>query len=614
MKKFFIILFFISSFIFGQSFKFAWISNINIGSDSTISKLDSLVSQINSKNFIKFVLVSGNITLKGSNKELEKAKEILDKLKIPYHIIPGINDTQWSQSGGTKFSELWNDNKFSFSFNNEQFIGINSSIIWQKNTGHFSVEDLDWLKNQIDTLSNKKSIYFITYFPLDSSIDNWFKVSNLLRTKNIRAIFAGNGKKNSITNFNGIPFVKTTPSINQNKKNFGFTLVNDTADSLIFYHIKKDTLPEYYGTISKSDSLRIPEIDSTNFINYDVNIKWKYNLKTTLIAPLLVWHNKIYAADKSGIVTCFDINGNVLWTYNTFGNITGRPAIKDNILVVATLQGDLITINATTGAQIQTIGFDEAITSQLVIIKYNGKKQLMIPKMTKSKAAVVFSTSSGKIYCYNLATLEQIWENKNVNGMVSTLPLYVNNKLIFGAWDGYLYNIDAKEGWIIWGWRNNKNFYDSPADNIPVTDGKAVYIATPDGYAVKIDLLLGTTLWETNKYHAYSSIGISQNEKMLYIKGSDGNFYTVPTKYYKAGLTYKINFGNDYSPSVPIQQGKNIFFSTQKGDIYRISGRKKYKKILFMGTSTMHSIQLIKNNLFAASNLDGKIVVFEFKK
>ena len=164
-----------------------------------------VVNDINKRDDIKFVIATGDIAEKGRNSELELAKQILDGLKTNYYILPGNHDTKWSESGCTKFIELWGDDKFEFDFQNVKHIGINSGIPWRGGGGHVSVEHLDWLKNVLKDTPADQEILFYIHHPLDGDVDNWFKVTNLLADHNIKAIFIGHGHANKLMNFSGIP-------------------------------------------------------------------------------------------------------------------------------------------------------------------------------------------------------------------------------------------------------------------------------------------------------------------------------------------------------------------------------------------------------------------------
>jgi len=61
----------------------------------------------------------------------------------------------------------------------------------------------------------------------------------------------------------------------------------------------------------------------------------------------------------------------------------------------------------------------------------------------------------------------------------------------------------------------------------------------------------------------------------------------------------------------PIEWKGSVIFGAQNGFVYRIDHNGQMSPLLFLGTAGVHTIQHIKDNLFAASNLDGRVVVFK---
>ena len=71
-----------------EDFKFALLTDIHISKNpSAAEDLERSVAQINKASDLAFVLVSGDITEEGDCFSLHVAKDILDKLSIPYYII-----------------------------------------------------------------------------------------------------------------------------------------------------------------------------------------------------------------------------------------------------------------------------------------------------------------------------------------------------------------------------------------------------------------------------------------------------------------------------------------------------------------------------------------------
>lgn len=611
MKRFlFALLFSCISLVNAQEYEFAWLTDIHIGYPEADTQLDSIVNLINYFEEIKFVIATGDIAEKGRDEELERAKEVLDQLNVPYYIIPGNHDTKWCESGGTKFIQLWRDDKFSFKHNNDLYIGLNSGIPWRGGGGHIKPDDLRWLENELSDLDSATHVYLAVHHPLNDDIDNWFEVTNRLQDVNVKAVLFGHGHTNKMTNFNGIPAVESRSTLSKGKDSWGFTLVKNKKDTLEFYEVEKDTVLKKWGMIDKTKAIDNPIIDSTQFISYDTKIDWQIDLESTLSAEPLYHDGYIYTAAYDGIVTCFDTTGAMIWDYDAFGNIVSRPAVMDGYLAVATAQGDLVTLNAYSGEQIQTLGFDDYITSQLIMIEYNGTNELMLPKMTDSKAAVIVGTASGRVYCYDVETLQEYWINETSQGMIETKPLHVNNKLIYGSWDSNIYCIDAKKGWLIWKWSETDNFYYSPAACKPITDGKRVYVTSPEKYVFAIDLNLGTTDWKKNNYNAWESIGISNNGKLLLVKSFQDHFHVVSTITSNWVKDINMKFGIDTMPVTPIEWNKQILFGAKNGRVYKINENYRYQTILFLGSSRVHSVQHIGGNMFIVSNMDGKVVQF----
>ena len=610
MKKvLYIILISISSL--SAQHKFAWISDTHIGYDRADVELESIVRQINSIEDISFVIASGDITEKSKNSEFDRAKKILDNLKKPLLIIPGNHDSKWSNSGCSKFIEIWDDDKFIYKKDNTVYIGMNSAIPLHGGGGHFKPEDIQWLKDELSRIDSSKEIIFVSHHPLNEGIDNWFEVSNILATKNIILLMNGHTHKTALNNFIGIPSITGRSTLSQNADSYGFLIIDNNIDSINVFEVERDTIPKYFGGISKADTLNYVQIDSAQFIPHFSNILFEKDIKTTLVAEPLFWKEKIIVADYTGLVSCYNQKGKLLWDYDTFGDITGKPSISEDKLIVSTVQGELTILDLKDGEQIETIGFDEYLIAPPIIFNHNGPKNLILPKTTDSNAAILITTATGKVYCYDLETLQEIWANDEASDMIQTAPIIIGEQIIFSCWDTYLYSLDANNGSTIWKWQGNKSFYYSPAVCQPVSDGKYLYFTTPDKMTYSVDLRLGTTKWKSKKYESWESIGISNDGKKLFVKGMKDKFYIISSINGRLFKTINMKFGLDTMPTIPIEWNDRILLSSQNGNVYRINKKNKYTSVLFLGTSRVHSVQIIDDNRLLVSNMDGKIVIFE---
>ena len=267
------------------------------------------------------------------------------------------------------------------------------------------------------------------------------------------------------------------------------------------------------------------------------------------------------------------------------------------------MKGDLYTLDISTGHVIQVIGIDEAITSPITSMEIDYQEE--------KSFAIIFGTAAGKIFSYELSSLNLLWSNTSASGMIESKPLIRKDKIIFGSWDTFLYCIDAATGLLNWKWTGNPVFNYSPAASPLVSDGKNVFFATPDKAITAVDLLLGKTSWRKTDYDAWESIGISVDQKNLFVKSQNDKLHIISAINGKLQKTIDLKFGLDTGPIQPIEVNGNIYFGGKNGIVYSIDGGYNVTPLFFMGTSRTHSLQITDEARITASNMDGEIVVFK---
>ncbi|MFZ0452239.1 MAG: PQQ-binding-like beta-propeller repeat protein [Ignavibacteriaceae bacterium] len=603
-KTIFFFLLLLSSQIYSQTYKYAILSNLNEGNVKSTEKISKIIFDINSNKEISFAVIIGNLTANGKAKELDSVKQILRSLKTPYLIIPG-NNTKASNNSLSHFKELWNNTNFFYKKDNDIHIGLNSIISWNGKGGHFSPEDLDWLNEMLnDSVKNKSdSSNIILYLSnlLNKNIDNWFKASNILSSYNIKAVFTSEGETNKLAEFDGIPGASVLP-VSGETKYPGYFIIESNKDSLIISQVEtgRKRSENILHIISKEKHYVVSKIDSLQFIDYTNSVKWQKDLDKNIPASIETTDNKIFAASEDGYIYCYDLNGNKIWEYNTGETIISKPAAEGDVLLAATLEGDLFSINSNNGNVIQVIGLGEPLTSQLFTVDAENQG-------SKTKG-VVAGTSTGEMFCYDIYTLENIWENNSAKDAVTTLPLYIKNRIIYGSNDGFIYCIDSRSGILNWKWKDKNSGYSFTGCS-PVSNGKYVYISSPGNYIYAIDLLLGTAIWKTKDFQSWESLGISNDNEKLFIKGLN-NFYIASAQTGKLIKEIKIDYNVDTSPVKPIEWDNNILFGAENGIVYLIDQNYNWKKLFFAGTARLNNVNHIKDSIFCVSNIDGNVVVF----
>ena len=514
-----VITFLLNSTIYSQEFKFAWLSDTHVGGTTGAEDLVNSVRDINSFTDIDFVILSGDVTETGKTADLERTKNILDSLRKPYYIIPGNHDTKWSESGCTKFSQIFGSDRFVFDYNGIRFIGMHEGPIMRMGDGHFSPEDLRWLDSTLSKITDlSKPIIFVTHYPVDNSIDNWFEVSDRLKKFNTKMILCGHGHANRSYSFEGIPGIMGRSNLRAKANLGGYNIVEVTKDSVFF----SERIP---GKITKPvwNKLSLKEInyaaDTIKYARPDFSInssypniktKWSYKTNYTITSAPVVYKENVFVTSGSGCAYCLSLsNGKLKWQFKTNGAIYGSPDVSNNKVVFGSTDQNIYCVNASTG--------------KLVWKYFTHSPIVAVPKIHND--VVYIGGGDGKFRAINLSTGKLIWEYEGIGEFVESKPLIYNDKIIFGAWDSYLYALNLKDGSLVWKWQGTEGFLYSPAACWAVASNGKIFVVAPDRIATAIDAETGKTIWRTNAHQVRESIGISGDGKYVYAKGMNDSLF-----------------------------------------------------------------------------------------
>lgn len=593
ISKSVIILLVICSNLFSQ-ITFGWISDTHIGSPGAEEDLLKVVNEINKQN-VYFTIISGDIAEKGLDKELDAAKKIFEKLNRPYFIIPGNHDTKWSESGCTKFSQIFGDNRFFFVYDEYCFVGLNSGIPLRGGGGHISPEDLEWLKYRLNKLSPSTKIILTVHHPANSEIDNNKELLNLLRKFEKVLILVGHGHSNRSLNFQGIKGVMGRSSLSKSDSP-GFNLVKLQNDSVWIETLNlKSKKLWYQNSLFKVNSEN--QLDDIQVDSHHPVIEKIFDTKTTLVKTGIVNGKNLLFADLNGYVYSVSITGRINWKKYFATSFFTKPVIYKNKIIFAGSNGSIFILNQKNGKLVK---------------KYNLSSYLIAtPAIIKDKL-VVF-TNDGYIQIINLKK-DKIFKKKVAERNFEAIPLISNHNILIGNWDNYLYNFFIyKEDSVSvkWKWTDNKNFYYSPAACSPIIDKfDRVFISTPDKFISGIDLKTGRTVFRSNEFNAWESIGIDDDNITLFIKGLVDTLYaislsdSIPQLYWKSFIGY----GLDTNP-IPLTFFQNkILIPAKNGNLYVVDSLTgKLINSIFLGNARLNNIIKLNQKEVIVSNMDGKI-------
>lgn len=185
-----------------------------------------------------FVIISGDLTFGQLypfeySYEYPTCYEILQEFTVPTYLCPGNHDgyIQTFQDGLKFWEEYFGPLYYSFDYNNTHFLSVNSydwpalarigfSYLVFNWGGSFQEDQLTWIENDLDNnIHANQTLLMLHHNPLwdttkDSLVGNGYNnqevILDLIRTKEVNAVFAGHVHRDNITEDNGTLYVTTT--------------------------------------------------------------------------------------------------------------------------------------------------------------------------------------------------------------------------------------------------------------------------------------------------------------------------------------------------------------------------------------------------------------------
>jgi outer membrane protein assembly factor BamB/predicted phosphodiesterase len=591
------------------SFRFAWLSDTHIGSQTAADDLRAAVHDINSLPGLSFVLVSGDLTEYGSLEHLSLARAILGELRIPCYVLPGNHDTKWSESGATDVARLWKADRFVFDHGGYRFIGLHQGPLMKMGDGHWAPQDVRWLEQTLKQLRRpNQPIIFVTHYPIDNGIANWFVVLDELKRHNVQVVLCGHGHSNRKLSFEGVPGVMGRSNLRARNEVGGYNLVEINDGTITFSErvTGRETKPAWHSLALgprdyTSDTNRYPRPDfSVNARYPEVRPRWTFNTGYTIASSPAVWSNLAVVGDASGTICALDLGtGDPVWKYRTRGAVYSTPAVAGDLVIAPSTDGTVYALRAASGK-----------------VAWRRKtSRPIVASPAVSDGVVYLGSSEGRFRALDAASGRTRWEFDGVRGFVETRPLLYEGKVIFGAWDQHLYALDAQTGQLAWKWKGDKaGDLLSPAACWPVGAAGKVFIVAPDRQMTAIDVRNGRQIWRTGQYVVRESLGLSEDGSRLYVRAMNDFFYAFATDAAAPTPLWQQNagFGYDINSAMLVEKDGTVFYGTKNGLLFALDGRTggirwQHK----LGVGIVNTLVPLGPDRVLATDFDGRVALIE---
>lgn len=605
-------IFLIPLFTEAQELRFAFLTDLHYSEGSqSIEDLRQCIMDVNSLDDLDFVLLGGDLTDFGTDRELAAVKGMLDSLRYKYYVIAGNHDAKWSESGCNTFREVFGYEKFEFDCKGWRFIGCNSGPDMRMAPALIPQESMEWLSGLVP---GERTI-FINHYPQDTSVLNYFEVTRELKRIGTQFVIGGHWHRNVAMDYTGLPGILGRSTLSDGKApGYNLVTIDDNhikvSEMRVFGDMHVQLEPWYEADLKPVadtvtyDASGLPS--GYPWMRYDVNDGsvqevWRINEKANIATGLAVDDKSAFYATESGLVKCVSLkDGHERWSKAFPGKIFSTPALYGHTLVFGCADGSIYALNSRNG---------------MLRWKHEARKSVLGSPAIYS-GIVYIGSSDGIFRALDIKTGETVWEYADVDGFVECRPHVDVEQVVFGTWANKLYSLDPSTGALQWTWncaRPSRMF--SPAAVWPVKAEGRIFIAVPDRRLYVLDAASGKEIRHFDGI-ARESVGISEDGADIYCKSMWHKLTAIDTKTLNVRWQAETGTGYDISPTSILQSdGIGVIMPTDKGNIVCFDGRNgrelwKYK----ISIALVNPMSLTSDGLLLASTMDGTVALLKINK
>lgn len=576
--------------------------HVSVGNENDFL-LQNIIKEINNSDF-EFVVVTGDLTNRGADDELKQVHSILSELKIPYYVISGNHETNWSESAGLTYKKIFREDRFVFSKGEYLFIGFPCGPYMKMGDGFVKHEDVLWLDKTLkDSLkNNNKKVLNFAHYPLDNSVSNYKEVLSVLEKYPTVASFCGHGHTLKKYDFSGLSGVMGASITSRDGKTKSYNQVIISKDSISIYQKEIDKAGVFkFSVPTKPSKIEIPkDTFDTGFAPFVKDVASVYSL------PAFDKKN-LYFTNSIGEIQSVNLKNKALnWKIATGNAIYFSPAIVKNNLVIGTIEGNLLGFDTQSGKQKWTIPVGGVLVGSPIV--ENNK---------------LYTASSTAFICIDAVSGKIIWQNKIPQSYSQGTPLLQGDRIIFGTWDTNVYCLNKNTGTLIWKWNNGNNkqvLYSAGNVNI-VASKNRLYFVSPERFLTILDIETGKTLLRTSKWKVRESMGKSQDGKWFYAKTMNGELLRLPlnddlelTEENLMAQSKVLDLKLDYehNPAPIVENNNKIYIGSRKGEVVIVdaSGFEIIKQVN-LGSSSVNGFRVDDQGKVWTSLIEGGIYLLE---
>lgn len=273
-----------------------------------------------------------------------------------------------------------------------------------------------------------------------------------------------------------------------------------------------------------------------------------------------------------------------VWEYNALAGIAATPLVRDSVMIIGTLHGELQAVNLSNGKRLGYIVLESAVAATPA---WDGK-YVYVPSAQGTET----------LACIGIEESERKWVAQL--GPIESSPLLVGDLLYVVTLDGTLYCLNKKDAAEIWKFTTAPKEKRKPVHSSPTTDGNTIVFGSDDGSVYAVDRLNGQLRW---KYYIGGSIVATPiiNEGNVVVGSTNG--LLVALRASDGTLKWRYDTGSKIFGAASASKDL-IFVGSADGRCHAVKSSSGATVWTFSAKSVLNSAPLVAGNILYLGSLD----------
>jgi len=273
-----------------------------------------------------------------------------------------------------------------------------------------------------------------------------------------------------------------------------------------------------------------------------------------------------------------------VWEYNALAGIHGAPLVRDSVVLVVTLHGEIQAVNLANGERIGYMALESAVEGT--------------PVWDGSNVYVASASGTETIACIGIRGGERWWVGQY--GPIESSPLVIGELLYVTTLEGMLCCINKSDGIELWRFETREKEKRKPIRSSPASDGAVIIFGSDDGGIYAVERTSGKLRW---KYQTEASVFAAPivTREMCIVGSLDGFVYAIELNSGK--LVWKYKTGSKIYGAAAATDSM-VYVGSADGRLLALKVNSGERVWSFSARSVISSAPLIAGDLLYVGSMD----------